>query len=88
MCDDDDDDEQTETLYLVGDIVDGMHVKETWYWPQTHNEVFSAILRKGRNGTKIVYIPGNHDIAFRNIVRAAGQSQEVLYMLCIHLRLR
>ena len=31
------------------------------YWPQEHNDVIQKILRKARKGTRVVYIPGNHD---------------------------
>lgn len=50
-----------ETIYLVGDIVDGWRLKSGWYWPQAHNDVVQKLLRKARKGTKIIYIPGNHD---------------------------
>lgn len=50
-----------ETIYLVGDIVDGWALKSSWYWPQTHNDVVQKLLRKARKGSKLVYIPGNHD---------------------------
>ncbi|MFV0338326.1 MAG: UDP-2,3-diacylglucosamine diphosphatase [Chthoniobacterales bacterium] len=50
-----------ETLYLVGDILDIWALKRGIYWPQTHNDVIQKLLRKGRKGTKIIYIPGNHD---------------------------
>ena len=55
-----------ETLYLVGDIVDCWRLKRSWYWPQSHNTVVQKILRKARSGTKVIYIPGNHDEAFRD----------------------
>ena len=29
----------TDTLYLVGDILDCWHLKKGWYWPQAHNDV-------------------------------------------------
>ncbi len=32
-----------------------------WYWPQGCNDVVQKLLRKARKGTRIVYIPGNHD---------------------------
>ena len=48
-------------LYLVGDIIDGWSLKRGWYWPQTHNDVIQKILRKARKGTKVIYVPGNHD---------------------------
>ncbi len=55
-----------ETLYLVGDIIDGWRLQRSWYWPQSHNEVVHQILKKARTGTKVVYIPGNHDEALRD----------------------
>src|ERR1700722_16616614 len=50
-----------DTIYLVGDIIDGWRLKRSWYWPQTHNDVIQKVLRKVRKGTRVVYVPGNHD---------------------------
>ena len=50
-----------QMIYLVGDIIDGWALKGSWYWPQSHNDVVQKILRKARKGTRIVYLPGNHD---------------------------
>ncbi|MDR2462923.1 MAG: UDP-2,3-diacylglucosamine diphosphatase [Verrucomicrobiales bacterium] len=50
-----------ETLYLVGDIVDIWALRHGIYWPQEHNDVIQKLLRKARKGTRLVYIPGNHD---------------------------
>jgi UDP-2,3-diacylglucosamine pyrophosphatase LpxH len=50
-----------ETIYLVGDIVDGWRLKNGWYWPQSHNDVVQKLLRKARKGARVVYVPGNHD---------------------------
>ena len=50
-----------ETLYLVGDMIDGWQLKKRWYWPQKHNDVVQKLLRKARGGIRVVYIPGNHD---------------------------
>jgi UDP-2,3-diacylglucosamine pyrophosphatase LpxH len=59
----------TKTLYLVGDLIDGWRLKRSgWYWPQGHNDVLQKLLRKARKGTKIVYIPGNHDEFLRNFL--------------------
>jgi UDP-2,3-diacylglucosamine pyrophosphatase LpxH len=52
---------ESETLYLVGDIVDGWRLRRSWYWAQSHNDVIQKVLRKARKGTKVIYIPGNHD---------------------------
>jgi len=52
---------EAETIVLVGDIVDGWRLKRNWYWPQAFNDVTQKLLRKARKGTRIIYIPGNHD---------------------------
>lgn len=52
---------ESETLYLVGDIVDGWRLQKSWYWTQSHNDVVQKLLRKARKGTRVIYIPGNHD---------------------------
>jgi UDP-2,3-diacylglucosamine pyrophosphatase LpxH len=55
----------SEYLYLVGDIIDGWQLKRGWYWRQSHNDVIQKILRKSRKGTRVLYIAGNHDEALR-----------------------
>jgi UDP-2,3-diacylglucosamine pyrophosphatase LpxH len=50
-----------ETLYIVGDLIDIWSLRRGVYWPQTHNDVIQKILRKARKGTRVIYIPGNHD---------------------------
>jgi UDP-2,3-diacylglucosamine pyrophosphatase LpxH len=55
-----------DTIYLVGDILDGWRLKSGWYWPQAHNDVVQKLLRKVRKGARLVYIPGNHDEFLRD----------------------
>ncbi|MGY0829308.1 UDP-2,3-diacylglucosamine diphosphatase [Azospirillum brasilense] len=57
---------ESDHLYLVGDIVDGWRLRKTWYWPQAHNDVVQKILRRARKGVQVYYIPGNHDEAARD----------------------
>jgi UDP-2,3-diacylglucosamine pyrophosphatase LpxH len=57
---------ESEYLYLVGDVVDGWKLKRSWFWDQTHNDVIQKLLRKARKGTKVTYIPGNHDAFARS----------------------
>lgn len=59
---------RSDTLYLVGDIIDGWRLKRKWYWPQPHNDVVQKLLRKARHGTNVIYIPGNHDEAVRQFI--------------------
>jgi len=57
---------ESDYLYLVGDIIDIWRLKRSWYWTEAHNEVVQAILRKARRGTRVYFIPGNHDEKFRD----------------------
>ena len=50
-----------ETLYLVGDIVDGWRLRSNFYWPQAHNNVLRRLLTLMKRGTRIVFVTGNHD---------------------------
>jgi UDP-2,3-diacylglucosamine pyrophosphatase LpxH len=54
------------TLYLVGDIVDGWRLKESWFWSPAHSRVVNLILQKAEDGTRVIYVPGNHDEVFRD----------------------
>ena len=61
-----------ETLYLVGDIVDLLAMKRRVHWPNTHNKVLREIMKLSRRkGSKVIYVPGNHDYAFRTLVGGA-----------------
>lgn len=62
---------ESDTLYLVGDIVDGWRLKRSWYWNQSHNDVVQKLLRKARKGTNVVYVPGNHDEALRDFIEGS-----------------
>lgn len=57
---------ECQTLYLVGDIVDGWRLKKGWYWPAEHNEVVRRILKMANRGTRVVFIAGNHDEILRD----------------------
>lgn len=59
---------ESDTLYLVGDIVDGWKLRRSWYWPQSHNDIVQKLLRKVRKGTRVIYVPGNHDECLRDYV--------------------
>ncbi len=68
---------EAETFYLVGDILDGWQLRKSWYWPQTHNDVVQKLLRKARKGTRVVYVPGNHDELARQFTGLAFGDIEV-----------
>jgi UDP-2,3-diacylglucosamine pyrophosphatase LpxH len=56
---------EVDHLYLVGDIVDLWSLRKSFYWPQEHNEVLRVVLEMARQGTEVIYIPGNHDAELR-----------------------
>ena len=59
---------ESDTLYLVGDIIDGWQLQRRWYWDQIHNNVVQAVLKKARKGTEVIFVPGNHDEAIRQFI--------------------
>lgn len=59
-------DYEFETLYVVGDLIDVWAMRRGIYWPQEHSDVIQKLLRKGRKGTEVVYITGNHDEFFED----------------------
>jgi UDP-2,3-diacylglucosamine pyrophosphatase LpxH len=52
---------EADTIYLVGDIIDGWRLKKNWYWPQEQNDLVQAMLARAHDGTRVVFMPGNHD---------------------------
>lgn len=61
-----------DTLYLVGDLIDVWSLRRHRYWPQAHNDVIQKLLRHGRKGTRLIYIPGNHDEFVRSFYGTYG----------------
>jgi len=62
---------QCETLYLVGDIVDLIAMQRRAHFPDLHRQIIHTLLDRAAAGTRVVYVPGNHDSFFR---RFCGQS--------------
>jgi UDP-2,3-diacylglucosamine pyrophosphatase LpxH len=55
---------EAESILLVGDIVDTLALTRRPYWSEDHTRVARALLAKRRAGTRLIYIPGNHDANF------------------------
>jgi len=54
-----------ETIYLVGDVMDFWRLRRGPSWRPSQTAVVKELLAKAQNGTRIVYIPGNHDDEMR-----------------------
>jgi len=72
-----------ETLYLVGDIFDLQSLRRSFFWPTSHTEVVRELLKKSQNGTRIVYVPGNHDDDMRALIGLRFNNIEVVGR-CVH----
>jgi len=69
---------ECDTLFLVGDIIDGWRLKRGWFWPTRHNDVVRRVLKMAKKGTRVVYIPGNHDEVLRDFVGLGFGDIEIL----------
>jgi UDP-2,3-diacylglucosamine pyrophosphatase LpxH len=52
---------EAETIVLVGDIVDALSLSRRMFWSADHTQVVRTLLARGRAGSRLIYIPGNHD---------------------------
>lgn len=52
---------EAESIVLVGDIVDALSLSRRVFWSPEHTQVVRTLLARGRAGSRLVYIPGNHD---------------------------
>jgi UDP-2,3-diacylglucosamine pyrophosphatase LpxH len=68
---------EMDTLVLAGDIIDVWSMKKSMFWPQSHNNVVRTILGKAKRGTKVVFVPGNHDEEFREFDGAVFGNLEI-----------
>jgi UDP-2,3-diacylglucosamine pyrophosphatase LpxH len=68
---------EVDYLFLVGDIIDFWSLRKNFYWPQQHNEVVRAILRKAREGARVIYVPGNHDNDMREFCGSVFGNLEI-----------
>ncbi len=55
-----------DTIYLVGDMLDGWRLQKSWRWPQSYNALVQSLLSKAKAGARIIYLPGNHDEFLRD----------------------
>jgi UDP-2,3-diacylglucosamine pyrophosphatase LpxH len=68
---------EVDTLFLVGDIFDLWAMRKSFYWPQEHNNVVRTVLGKAKGGTRVIYIPGNHDEDLREFCGSVFGNLEI-----------
>ena len=50
-----------DTLYLVGDIIDMWAMSKQFRWPESHNQVLHKLMSLSKEGSRVIFLPGNHD---------------------------
>ncbi len=71
-----------DTLYLVGDIVDGWQINKKIYWNRSYTKLVRRLLKLAKSGTTIYYITGNHDEFLR---RFANHRFDNIHILNRHV---
>ncbi len=66
-----------QTLYLVGDIIDFEALARRSYWPTSHAAVVAEMLEFAARGTRVIYVPGNHDASMRRLAGSTIAGIEV-----------
>lgn len=61
-----------ESLYLVGDLIDGWKLRKKWRWPESYNAILSRVEELSAAGTEVFYTPGNHDNFLRDFGKRFG----------------
>ncbi|TWT92529.1 UDP-2,3-diacylglucosamine diphosphatase [Neorhodopirellula pilleata] len=56
---------EPESLYIVGDFIDTWKINSGWHWSSECDEVIERLVFLNQQGTKIFYVPGNHDSFLR-----------------------
>ena len=56
-----------DTLILNGDVIDGWYLEKHKHraFPEMHARVMDAINKKASGGTRVIFLPGNHDERLR-----------------------
>ncbi len=68
---------EAETLYLVGDIIDGIALRRSLYWNDDQTELVRTLIRRANAGTRVIYVPGNHDEGMRDFVGTSMMGIEI-----------
>ena len=68
---------EAEQIVLVGDIVDMLAMARRFFWAPEHTQIVRTLMARRRAGTRVVYIPGNHDASFSMIAELLHGQLEV-----------
>lgn len=69
---------ECEKIFLLGDIIDLWSMKRKFWWPLTHYQVVQMLFNMSESGTRVIYIPGNHDATMREYVSSLIGGIEIM----------
>lgn len=69
----------SESLYLVGDIIDFWAMSRGIHWSRAQNTFVQKVLKRARHGTRVIFVPGNHDEALREYVGTSFGDIELVH---------
>ena len=69
---------ECEKIFLLGDIIDLWSMKKRFWWPSIHYQVVQILFKMSQSGTRVIYIPGNHDATMREYVSSLIGGIEVM----------
>ncbi len=75
---------QPETLVLNGDIIDIWSFSKN-YWPTEHHETIQLVMEMLKEGTRVVYVTGNHDEMLRKFSGLTIGSLEIVDKVILNL---
>ena len=69
---------ECEKIFLLGDIIDLWSMKRKFWWPLIHYQVVQMLFKMSQSGTRVIYIPGNHDATMREYVSSLIGGIEIM----------
>ena len=69
---------ESDILILNGDIIDGWAIKSKGKWNKDCSKVFRKFMKRSEQGTKVIYLRGNHDDFLKPFVPFKMNNIEIL----------
>lgn len=66
---------ECDNLFLIGDVFDFWAIRSKIWWNSECTAVIRRILKMIKSGTKVIYLPGNHDDDLRHFLPFAFGSE-------------
>ncbi|HET9389591.1 MAG TPA: UDP-2,3-diacylglucosamine diphosphatase [Steroidobacteraceae bacterium] len=68
---------EARQIVLVGDIIDALSLGQSFFWSAGHTNIVRLLLARRRAGTRLLFIPGNHDASLAMFAEVLNGQLEV-----------